>query len=179
MRGRLAGVLTVLYLVFNEGYEATAGDTLLRPELCREAIRLARLVVELLPDEPEAMGLLALMLLHDARRAARIDANGEFVTLEAQDRSLWDRQQIAEGEALVELAMRQRRPGPFQIQAAIAALQAEPGTAADTDWRQIALLYRELGLLYHQSDRGSEPRRGGGDGGGSRGRALPARRARV
>jgi RNA polymerase sigma-70 factor (ECF subfamily) len=142
---RLAGVLTVLYLIFNEGYEATAGDLLLRPELCREAVRLARLVVELLPGTPEAEGLLALMLLHDARRVARIDADGDMITLEHQDRGVWDRAQIGEGIALVETALRRRRPGPFQIQAAIAALHAEPESAEETDWRQIALLYRELG----------------------------------
>ena len=141
---RLSGVLTVLYLIFNEGYEATAGDLLLRPELCSEAVRLARLVAELLPGTPEAEGLLALMLLHDARRAARIDADGDMVTLEYQDRGVWDRAQIGEGIALVETALRRRRPGPFQIQAAIAALHAEPATAAETDWPQIALLYREL-----------------------------------
>jgi RNA polymerase sigma-70 factor (ECF subfamily) len=147
LRGRLAGVLAVIYLVFNEGYEATSGDALVKPELCAEAIRLGRLVVELLPDEPEARGLLALMLLHDARRAARIDASGDLVTLGEQDRALWDRAQIAEGIARVEAALRQGAPGPFQIQAAIAALHAEPDCAADTDWQQIALLYRELGLF--------------------------------
>lgn len=142
---RLAGVLTVLYLIFNEGYEATAGDLLIRPELCREATRLARLTVELLPGTPEAEGVLALMLLHDSRRAARVDAAGDLITLEYQDRTVWDRAQIDEGMVLVERALRRGRPGPFQIQAAIAALHAEPETAADTDWPQIALLYHELG----------------------------------
>ena len=147
LRPRLAGVLAVLYLVFNEGYEASAGASLLRPELCAEAIRLARLVAELMPEEPETQGLLALMLLHDARRAARVDERGELVTLEDQDRSRWDRSQIAEGIALLEAAMRQGRPGPFQIQAAIAALHAEPRSANDTDWRQVALLYQALGFF--------------------------------
>jgi RNA polymerase sigma-70 factor (ECF subfamily) len=144
LHGRLAGVLAVVYLVFNEGYAATSGDALLRPEFTREAIRLGRLLAELLPDEPEVAGLLALMLLHDARRLARLDARGDLVTLDEQDRSLWDQAQIAEGLALVETALRKRRPGPYQIQAAIAALQTETATAAETDWRQIALLYREL-----------------------------------
>ena len=144
LRGRLNGVLAVVYLVFNEGYAATAGAMLLRPQLCAEAIRLGRLLDRLLPDEPEVRGLLALMLLHDARRAARVDAQGDLVTLEDQDRSQWDRTCIEEGLSLVESALRQGRPGPFQIQAAIAALHAEPADARGTDWQQIVLLYCEL-----------------------------------
>ena len=140
---RLSSVLTVIYLVFNEGY-ASIGESLVRAELCDEAIRLARLLLELMPDEPEVRGLLGMMLLHDSRRAARVDADGEMRTLEEQDRSLWDRAKIDEGLALVERALRLRRPGPFQLQAAIAALHAESPGPADTDWRQIALLYREL-----------------------------------
>ena len=141
---RLDGVLRVLYLVFNEGYAASSGDSLIRRELCAEAIRLARVVVSLLPDEPEATGLLALMLLHDARREARVGAGGELVLLEDQDRSRWDRDRIGEGSALVERALRMRRPGPYQIQAAIAALHDEATTPADTDWAGIAALYGSL-----------------------------------
>lgn len=147
---RLAGVLAVVYLVFNEGYAATTGDHLMRPELSAEAIRLGRLLNELMPAEPEVTGLLALMLLHDARRAARVDREGDLVTLEEQDRGLWNTMQIAEGVALVEAALRRQRPGPFQIQAAIAAVHVESATAAETDWRQIALLYREL-ARYQQT----------------------------
>lgn len=147
---RLDGVLRVLYLIFNEGYAASAGDDLIRRELCAEAIRLASALVGLLasrPDlglQPEAMGLLALLLLHDSRRAARTDLAGDLVLLEEQDRSLWDWTEIETGRALLERALALRRPGPYQIQAAIAALHAEARTAADTDWPQIAALYDEL-----------------------------------
>jgi RNA polymerase sigma-70 factor (ECF subfamily) len=141
---RLDGVLHVLYLVFNEGYAASSGDSLIRRELCAEAIRLARTVVSLLPDEPEASGLLALMLLHDARREARVGDDGALVLLEDQDRSRWDRARIVEGERLIDAAMHVGRPGPYQLQAAIAALHDDAATPGDTDWVQIAELYRAL-----------------------------------
>jgi RNA polymerase sigma-70 factor (ECF subfamily) len=141
---RLDGVLAVIYLIFNEGYVSSSGDSLLRGELCDEAIRLARLLLALMPDEPEVMGLLALALLIDSRRAARTDAVGDLLTLEEQDRSLWDAQRIEEGRGLVERSLRMRRPGPYQLQAAIAALHAESPRPEDTDWTQIALLYGEL-----------------------------------
>lgn len=143
---RLAAVLEVVYLVFNEGYGATEADSFLRPDLCREAVRLGRLIVELMPGEPEARGLLALMLLHDARRPARV-RDGELVPLEEQDRSRWDRAAIREGVAVLDAALPARRPGPYQIQAAVAALHATAATPADTDWPQIAALYG--GLLRH------------------------------
>jgi RNA polymerase sigma-70 factor (ECF subfamily) len=143
LSSRLDAVLHVVYLVFNEGYSASAGDTLTRPDLSGEAIRLGRLLVELLP-EPEAIGLLALMLLHDARRAARTSADGELVLLDAQDRTLWNRAQISEGLALVERALSSRRAGPYSLQAAIAALHAEARDAATTDWPQIVGLYDVL-----------------------------------
>jgi RNA polymerase sigma-70 factor (ECF subfamily) len=141
---RTSAVLAVLYLLFNEGYAATAGDDLVRVGLCDEAIRLARTLVALMTDEPEAQGLLALMLLHNARRAARVDTDGELVTLEDQDRSRWDRGSIDEALALLEAALRRERPGRYQVQAAIAACHASARTAADTDWPQIVALYREL-----------------------------------
>jgi RNA polymerase sigma-70 factor (ECF subfamily) len=144
---RLDGVLQVLYLVFNEGYTASSGDALVRRELSAEAIRLTRIVVSLMLDEAEALGLLALMLLTDARREARTSADGALVLLDAQDRSLWDRDRIAEGEALVRRALELGRPGPYQIQAAIAALHDEAVTPADTDWAQIAELYRTLARM--------------------------------
>jgi RNA polymerase sigma-70 factor (ECF subfamily) len=140
---RLDTVLQVVYLVFNEGYSASAGDAVTRPDLSGEAIRLGRLLVELLP-EPEAVGLLALMLLHDARRRARTTDDGELVLLDAQDRSLWDRAQIAEGLATIERALSSRSVGPYALQAAIAAVHAEAGDAASTDWRQIVGLYDVL-----------------------------------
>ena len=140
---RLDAVLHVIYLVFNEGYSASAGDAVTRPDLSAEAIRLGRLLVELLP-EAEAIGLLALMLLHDARRAARTSSGGEIVLLDQQDRTLWNRAQITEGIALVERALSSRRAGPYSLQAAIAALHAEARDAATTDWRQIVGLYDVL-----------------------------------
>jgi RNA polymerase sigma-70 factor, ECF subfamily len=141
---RLAAVQAVIYLIFNEGYSATAGDSLVRHDLCTEAIRLARLVCELMPDEPENLGLLALMLLHDSRRNARVTPEGQLVTLEEQDRALWHHEQISAGRQLIERALRMRSPGPYQLQAAIAAVHAQAQTADATDWQQIAALYREL-----------------------------------
>src|SRR6202161_3238440 len=138
---RLSAVQAVLYLIFNEGYSASSGDSLVRRELCAEAIRLARTLVELMPDNPESMALLALMLLHDSRRDARSTRDGELVPLEEQDRSLWHQAQIAEGIQLVERALGRRNVGPYQLQAAIAAVHAEARTAAETDWKQIAALY--------------------------------------
>ena len=140
---RLDSVLHVVYLVFNEGYSASAGENLTRYDLSLEAIRLGRLLVELLPD-PEATGLLALMLLHDARRAARTSPDGELILLEEQDRTQWDRVQIDEGRSLVEEALVSRRFGPYTLQAAIAAVHAESPNAASTDWRQIVGLYDVL-----------------------------------
>jgi RNA polymerase sigma-70 factor (ECF subfamily) len=140
---RLHAVLAVVYLVFNEGYAATETDDLVRPELCGEAIRLARLLVELMPTEPETRGLLALTLLHDARRDARV-REGMLITLEDQDRTLWDADAIAEGTALVEEALSMGRVGTYQIQAAIAALHCAAGRPEDTDWKQIAALYTVL-----------------------------------
>jgi RNA polymerase sigma-70 factor, ECF subfamily len=142
---RTIGVLAVLYLLFNEGYSASAGGDLLRPDLTAEAIRLARLLADLMPDEPEATGLLALMLLQEARSTARLDTAGDLVSLEDQDRTRWDKAQIAAGLTLLEAALRRQRPGPYQVQAAIAACHAEALQAGDTDWAQIALLYGELG----------------------------------
>jgi RNA polymerase sigma-70 factor, ECF subfamily len=144
---RLDGVLRVLYLVFNEGYGATSGDRLVRRELCAEAIRLARVLVSLMPDEPEALGLLALMLLHDARREARTGPGGEMILLEDQDRDRWDRAKIDEGRELLDRALRMRRVGPNQLQAAIAALHDDAATAVETDWAQIAGLYAVLGRV--------------------------------
>lgn len=143
---RLEAALAVVYLIFNEGYAATAGSALVRHELCDEAIRLARLLAELMPDESDVLGLLALLLLHDARRATRSDDAGALVLLGDQDRDRWDRDQIAEGVELVERALR-RGVGVYQLQAAIAALHAESSTADATDWPQIAALYGELAKL--------------------------------
>jgi len=145
---RLRTVLGVAYLVFNEGYATTEHDGLIRPDLSSEAIRLARLVALLMPDEPEALGLLALMLLHDSRRATRVGTDGALVPLEEQDRSRWDLAAIAEGRCLLDAALAMRRRGPYQVQAAIAALHAGAATAADTDWPQIAALYG--GLMHEQ-----------------------------
>jgi RNA polymerase sigma-70 factor (ECF subfamily) len=144
---RTASVLGVLYLLFNEGYAASAGTDLVRQNLTAEAIRLARILARMLPDEPEAGGLLALLLLHDARRAARIDAAGELVPLEDQDRSRWDASQITEGTRLLEAALQRGRPGPYQVQAAIAACHSTASEAAATDWAQIAALYGRLARL--------------------------------
>jgi RNA polymerase sigma-70 factor, ECF subfamily len=141
---RLRSVLTVLYLVFNEGYAATAGDDLVRRDLCDEAIRLARILAVLMPDEAEVLGVLALMLFHDSRRDARTSPTGELVLLEDQDRSRWDRRKIDEGHRVLERALSLRKPGPYQLQAAVAALHAEASTPEETDWAQIAALYGGL-----------------------------------
>ena len=141
---RLQSLLSVVYLIFNEGYAARAGEQLVRHELCAEAIRYARLLVELLPDEPEARGLLALLLLTESRRAARVDAGGALVLLPHQDRSLWDRHLIEEGQAIVRGCLRLGQAGPYQLQAAIAAVHSDAATAADTQWWQIVALYDQL-----------------------------------
>jgi RNA polymerase sigma-70 factor (ECF subfamily) len=141
--GRIESVLKVVYLVFNEGYAATEGPSLTRADLCAEAIRLGRLMVDLL-DEPEALGLLALMLLHQARCATRVDAAGDLILLENQDRSLWDLEQIAEAQGLIERARRVRRVGPYVLQAAIAAVHVEGASFGETDWSQIVWLYEVL-----------------------------------
>jgi RNA polymerase sigma-70 factor (ECF subfamily) len=141
---RLRAVLAVVYLIFNEGYAATSGDKLVREDLCTEAIRLGRLLAQLMPDEPEVLGLLALMLLIEARRTARTTSDGDLVLLANQDRGLWDRALVAEGQAIVRQCLRLNQPGPYQIQAAINAVHSDAPTAAATDWRQILQLYDQL-----------------------------------
>jgi RNA polymerase sigma-70 factor (ECF subfamily) len=138
---RVRGVLAVVYLIFNEGYAASSGDELIRTELCQEAIRLGRLLVDLMPDEPEAVGLLALMLLQESRRPARTAPDGTLVRLPDQDRALWDRALITEGQDLVRRCLRRGQPGPYQLQAAINAVHSDASTAAETDWGQIVQLY--------------------------------------
>ena len=144
---RLPDVLAVVYLVFNEGYTASAGDDLTRRELTAEAVRLARLLHALMPDEPEVSGLLALLLLTESRRAARTTARGDLVVLADQDRTRWDAALIAEGQGIVRDCLRRNQPGPYQIQAAIAAVHSDAGTAARTDWRQILALYDQLAAI--------------------------------
>jgi RNA polymerase sigma-70 factor, ECF subfamily len=141
---RLRAVLAVVYLVFNEGHTASSGDELTRPDLCAEAVRLGRLLAELMPDEPEVLGLLALMLLIESRRPARTSMEGELVLLADQDRDLWDAALVAEGQAIVKRCLRRNQPGPYQIQAAINAVHSDAPTVADTDWRQILQLYDQL-----------------------------------
>jgi RNA polymerase sigma-70 factor, ECF subfamily len=142
--GRLKPVLAVVYLIFNEGYAASSGDRLVREDLCAEAIRLGRLLAELMPDEPEVMGLLALMLLTESRRETRTTPDGDLVLLTDQDRGRWDRELIVEGQAIVRASLRRNQPGPYQLQAAINAVHSDAPTAAETDWRQILRLYDQL-----------------------------------
>ncbi len=142
--GRLRAVLAVVYLIFNEGYAASSGDHLVRDELCAEAIRLGRLLVELIPDDPEVMGLLALMLLIESRRAARTTSDGDLILLAEQDRGRWDRDLIAEGQAIVRQCLDRNQPGPYQIQAAINAVHSDAVDGAATDWWQILQLYNQL-----------------------------------
>ena len=144
---RMRAVLAVVYLIFNEGYAANEGEQLVRDDLCAEAVRLGRLLAELMPDEPEVLGLLALMLLVESRRPARTTADGDLVRLADQDRGRWDRNLIAEGQDLVRRCLRRDRPGPYQVQAAINAVHSDAPTAADTDWRQIRRLYDHLAAL--------------------------------
>jgi RNA polymerase sigma-70 factor (ECF subfamily) len=144
---RLGSVLAVLYLIFNEGYTASAGDALVRRELSGEAVRLGQVLVELMPDEGEALGLLALMLLHDARLPARVGPAGELVLLDQQDRTRWDRAKIRQGIELLDRAIRRGPPGPYRLQACVAALHAAAPTAAATDWRRIIVLYDQLMLV--------------------------------
>ncbi len=144
---RLDGVLRVLYLVFNEGYGASAGDRLIRGELCAEAIRLTRVLASLMPDEPEVLGLLALMLFHDARREARTGPLGELVLLDDQDRSAWNRSRIDDGKATLDRALRMRRVGQYQLQAAIAGIHDDAASTDATDWAEIAALYGLLGRV--------------------------------
>jgi RNA polymerase sigma-70 factor (ECF subfamily) len=141
---RMRSVLAAVYLIFNEGYSASVGMELQRADLVDEAVRLGRLLTQLLPEDEEAAGLLALMLLSDARRAARTDAQGGFVRLAEQDRGLWDRNRIAEGQALVRASLAKNRPGPYQLQAAINAVHSDAASARETDWRQILMLYDQL-----------------------------------
>jgi RNA polymerase sigma-70 factor, ECF subfamily len=149
--GRLRAVLSVIYLIFNEGYAASSGDRLIRDDLCAEAIRLGRLLAGLMPDEPEVMGLLALMLLVDSRRAARTGPDGDLVLLSDQDRSVWNRELIAEGQAIVRACLRRNQPGPYQIQAAINAVHSDARIAAETQWAQILELYDQLLALHPNS----------------------------
>ena len=141
---RLGAVLAVVYLIFNEGHRASSGDRLLREDLCAEAIRLGRLLAQLMPDEPEVMGLLALMLLVESRRATRVTESGDLVLLSNQDRTRWDRALIAEGQEIIRRCLRRDRPGPYQVQAAIQAVHSDASRADDTDWRQIVQLYDQL-----------------------------------
>jgi len=149
--GRLRAVLAVVYLIFNEGYTASSGDRLVRDDLCAEAIRLGRLLADLMPDEPEVMGLLALMLLTESRRAARTSGDGALVLLADQDRTAWNRELIAEGQAIVRACLRRNEPGPYQVQAAINAVHSDAPTAAATDWMQIVRLYDQLLVLAPNS----------------------------